>query len=359
MISASSIKQIIFKTLIVFGALAMLLVISYGAARAEQPTVTANYLYDLTGYGTDSRFDHPQDIFVDGEHGEVFVADSRGHRVKIFNTSGMLLFQFGSSQKMRTPSSVAVDSRGFIYVVHGYRGGRHVSVYNYRGIFQRTLSFEDLPLDVSLVQPNGVAVDGADRLYVLDDNNTVKRFFVFGPDGEFIKSIRIMADLDEKMTKESFCGRPYIAKDGTLYVSNPMVGTVYAYSPDGEFLRTIGEKGSTPGKLTFPADVAEDSEGHVLVLDSMRNNVVIFERDGRFVSEFGGFGLRDGWFYSPISIAVDPENRAYIGQVVNDRVQVLQLNGLKRADTRVSLKNPETKGGDSSSTLLRGPSNTQ
>lgn len=358
MISAPNVKQILLKTFIVFGALALLLAVSYGAARAEQPAVTASYLYDLTGFGTDGKFDHPKDVFVDGDYGEIFVADSRNHRVKIFNTSGMLLFQFGSDFKMRMPTAVAVDSRGFIYVLHGYRGVQNVSLYNYRGIFQKTFSFDDLPLDTLVVQPSGIALDGEDNLYVLDDNPSVKRFFVFNPEGEFIKSFQIMAELDEKQTKESFCGKPFISRDGTVYIPNPLIGTIYAYSPDGEFLRHIGMKGSAPGKLTFPADVAEDSEGHILVLDAMRHNVVVYDREGRFISEFGGFGMSNGWFYSPISIAVDPQNRAYIAQVAGDRVQSLQLNGLKRTDTRVSLKNSETKGGGSSS-ILGGPSNTQ
>jgi DNA-binding beta-propeller fold protein YncE len=355
--SAFDIRTALYKSLIIFTALGLLLVVSYAAAHAEDSAITASYLYDLTGLGTDGQFDNPRDVFVDRQQDEVFVADNRHHRIKIFNTNGMMLYQFGSEKSMRVPSAVSVDSRGIIYVLHGYRGAQQVSAYNYRGVFLKSVSYEDLPQDEPVVTPTGIAVDSADRLYVLDEHGPIKRMLVLGPEGDFIKSFRIMTNLDEKVSKESFCGKPYIAQDGNIYVPNPMLGTVYAYSPDGEFLRTIGTKGSVPGKLTFPADVAEDSQRHILVLDSMRHNVVVYDREGTFIAEFGGFGYSDGWFYSPLSIALDSEDRAYIAQVVNDRVQVVQLHGLKDTGSQVSMKKSETKGGEIQATT-RGPNDT-
>lgn len=360
------VKEIIHKPLIVLAALAALLLASAVVARAasqskgsaEAPAISARYLYDLTGFGTDGRLNEPNHVVVDGEHGEVFVADTYNHRVKIFNDQGMLLFQFGSEKLMRLPSQIAVDGRGLIYVLHSSIDGPVISVFNYRGVFLRKVSFEGLPLDVSVIIPTGLVVDKFDNLYVVDDQPSVKRILVFDHENKFLRAFRIMADLDEKQTLESFCGQPFIGPKGTIYVSNPMVGTVYVYSSNGEFLRTIGVKGSGPGKLAFPVAVSLDNQGHVMVLDRMRHNVVVYDLEGRFVSEFGGFGMADGWFYSPNSLAVDPEGRIYVSQIPNNRVQVLKLTTSLSGDTPVSSTNPKEKGGELE-IASGGPKNAQ
>lgn len=342
-----------YKPMIVLAALACLLLASAVAARAEAPSVSATYLYELSGTDVDMRLDQPRDVFADLHTGEIFVADSSNNRIRVYNESGMQVYEFGSAKTMRRPQEVAVNSQGRIYVMHTSAEGLVVSYFSFRGLFEGRISFADLPLDVPIVMPSTMTIDRQDNLYIVDDQVTVKRILVFKADGQFLRHYRIMADLDEKKTKETFPGKPFVDWDGTLYAPNPSLGMIYVYSPQGEFIRHIGRKGGgAPGTLNFPVDVAVDSVGRVLVLDKTLSAVIAYDKHGTYLGQFGGRGVSPGWFVWPNSLAVDSEDRVYVLQVPLNRLQALQLN--RSIPNRVSLKKPQTEGGDTK-VSNRGP----
>lgn len=319
-------RELLSLLLIVIAAVAGLLFAAAVAARAEAPAVSAKFLYGLGGMDVDERFNQPRDVFADPHTGEIYVADSLNDRIRIFNDSGMPLFEFGSMETLRRPRQVVVDSQGNIYALHSESGNGVISIFNFRGKHIGRLSFDDVPMDEPVIQPKRLAIDRQDNLYVLDDQYTIKRIFVFNADGEFLKSFRIMTDLDEKLTKETFAGKFCVAPDGTLFIPNPVIGMVYVYSPKGEFLRYIGRKGGgSPGTLNFPVDVAVDGYGRVVVLDKTVSAVILYDRQGTYLGQFGGMGKSYGWFIWPNSIDLDAEGRVYVAQVPGNRVQVLQL----------------------------------
>jgi DNA-binding beta-propeller fold protein YncE len=320
-----------YKPAIVLAALAMLLLTSAWVARAESDSITAKFLYDLSGTDIDSSLNQPRDVFADHQTGEVFVADSGNHRVRIYNERGMQVYEFGS-----------------IYVLHSKNGKPAVSLFNFRGVYQGMLSFEDLPIDVPLVQPTALAIDRQDNIYVVDDQITIKRILVFDSEGKFSRAFQIMTELAEKETKETFAGKLCVAPDGKTYIPNPVIGMVYVYSQEGNLIHHIGRKGAgAPGTLNFPVDVVVDSLGRVLVLDKTLSAVVVYDTKGTYLGQFGGRGSSYGWFIWPNSIALDKEYRVYVAQVPGNRLQVMQLTGPGNAYMKSSLESPikNKKGG--------------
>jgi DNA-binding beta-propeller fold protein YncE len=343
----------LYKPAIVLVALAMLLLTSAWAARAESDSITAKFLYDLSGTDIDSGLNAPRDVFVDHHSGEVFVADGNNDRIRIYNDRGMQIYEFGSTRALRRPKSVVVDSKGIIYVLHSKSGKPVVSLFNFRGVYQGRLSFEGLPMDVPLVRPTALAIDRQDNIYVVDDQTTIKRILVFDPEGKFSRAFQIMTDLDEKETEETFAGKLCVAPDGNIYIPNPVVGMVYVYSREGGFIHNIGHKGGgAPGTLNFPVDVEVDDFGRVLVLDKTLSSVIVYDTKGTHLGQFGGRGSSYGWFIWPNSIALDEESRVYVAQVPGNRLQVMQLSRPGKAYMKPSLESPFEKGGERQTTLV-------
>src|SRR4051794_26781593 len=114
-------------------------------------------------------------------------------------------------------------------VLAGCRGGdRPDRVWGQRGVQGGQLG-----------KPRAIAIDGHDRLYIVD---WTARIQVFDRDGNYLKKSWTPPDFRN--------GRPSglsVDYDGNLVVSDSHYHCVRVYSPDGELLRTVGEKGTAPG----------------------------------------------------------------------------------------------------------------
>lgn len=80
--------------------------------------------YGADGSTTPGYFSSPRGIGVDAV-GNLYVADTGNHRVQKFNTNGQFLFSWGiqgsGDSQFLSPTDVAVDENGYIYVVNGAR----------------------------------------------------------------------------------------------------------------------------------------------------------------------------------------------------------------------------------------------
>jgi tripartite motif-containing protein 71 len=99
---------------------------------------------------------------------------------------------------------------------------------------------------------------------------------------------------------------------------------VIVLTADGMPLTTFGIVGTTPGKFSFPVDVAFGPENTVMVLDRMRHKIIVFDENYDFITEYGRMGGAPGAFYHPVSLAY-ASGRAYVAQGFEGRVQVFNV----------------------------------
>ena len=106
---------------------------------------------------------------------------------------------------------------------------------------------------------------------------------------------------------------------------------VLKFTQDGRLLMTLGTAGvAGAGRNTFdgPADVAVAPNGDVFVADGHGNDrVVKFSKDGDFIMEWGREGTGPGEFNEPHSLAFDSRGRLFVGDRMNERIQVFDQNG--------------------------------
>lgn len=145
-------------------------------------------VYDLEGkkqfsFGSngsqEAQFNYPTHIALDAA-GDAYVVDSLNFRVQIFSKAGKYLSQFGgtgtSIHDFMKPKGIALDSEGHIWVSDSYRNtvqifdrkGRLLLIFGRLGVGQGQFNV-----------PEGLFIDGKDRLIVADSYNYRVQMFQY------------------------------------------------------------------------------------------------------------------------------------------------------------------------------------
>jgi DNA-binding beta-propeller fold protein YncE len=282
---------------------------SSGDLGGEQ-TFTARLQQIATGVGNTGRgMEKPFGVVA--VNGRVFVGDSVGRRVEVYDIAGKRFYDFGTSGTgtLSKPLGIAADQRNRIYVVDATAkkvqiydlDGKHISAFGTPDMFDR---------------PSGIAVnaDGS-RVYVVDTggvNSQNHRVRVFNSaTGEHL------FDFGERGSGPGQFNLPNMATvgpDGSVYISDGGNFRIEKFSPDGTFLMAIGNIGRRAGQFARPKGVAVDKDGNVFVADAAFGNFQIFNKDGQLLMHVGQRDERGGpgQFLLPAGIAADRDGRIYI-----------------------------------------------
>lgn len=190
-------------------------------------------------------------------------------------------------------------------------------------------------VDGRFMNPNAIAVDKEDNVYVTDETCRIQQFT---PDGEFIRKWESCGLGTENPIEPDDIG---IDDDGNVYVlsydalaiSDIVVQrfcNVQKFSPEGELIAKWGNAGTEDGQIFMPAGFAVDGEGNVFVVDWYADlptflttyyitcRIQKFTSDGEFLSKWEASGslmnFDMAFFISPFggSLAVDSEDSVYV-----------------------------------------------
>ena len=248
------------------------------------------------GPGESATFDYPQSVAVDS-NGYVYVADRNNRKIRKITPGGVVSTLAGSgsfgsrdgsggSATFTTPSGVAVDLNGYVYVadritnkIRKITPEGDVSTLAGSGSVGST---DGSGGTASFSFPESVAVDSNGYVYVADTNNYKIR----------------------KITPGG--------------VVSTLAGSVMPGSTDGS--------GSDAG-FSSPTGIAVDSNGYVYVTDSINYNIRKITPEGVVSTVAGGsFGFTDGTggsvaFIDPYGVAVDSNGNVYIADAGNNRIR--------------------------------------
>jgi DNA-binding beta-propeller fold protein YncE len=141
----------------------------------------------------DGQFLYPNPIRFNHKN-ELLVGDTMNARIQIFDANGKFLRKFGSRgdgpHDFQVLKGVAVDSENNIFITDGK--GHKVVIYNnegdylltFGGLFSSVISGKEAM--GGFVMPQGIFIDKADRIYVVDQLNHRFQVFQYISD-EFLK----------------------------------------------------------------------------------------------------------------------------------------------------------------------------
>jgi DNA-binding beta-propeller fold protein YncE len=169
-------------------------------------------------------------------------------------------------------------------------------------------------------KPRAMAIDGQDRIYVVD---MTARIQVFDSDGNFLHAWQ---------TPDHAVGKPSglsVDRSGRILVADTHYYQLLVYSPQGELLRTLGgTAGQLPGEFGLVTDAVQDSQGNLYVAEyGEYDRIQKFTSDGRFVLQWGGHGSEPGQFRRPQNLAIDQQDHIWVTDACNHRVQVFDTGG--------------------------------
>ena len=217
------------------------------------------------------------------------------------------------------PNGVAVDSKDNIYVADTYVG----AVFIFSTEVEK-VNFIHNGREVHFEQIIGLAIDDNDRLFVSDSH--LRSIFVFDPAHRLVATFGA-----ESLERPS--GIALDTKNRLLYVTDVVKNHVAVFDADTfKFQRAIGGPPAKPGDedpgtLARPTNVAVDVQGHIYVSDTINNRIQIFDADGNFLSMFGRPGDGPGYFGRPKGLAVDRDGHIWVADTSMDRVQVFDRQG--------------------------------
>lgn len=208
--------------------------------------------------------------------GEVIVADSHYHIVRVYDTNGRELFTRGGQ------AGPEAGQFGYISdVVEDKQGGWYLSEF---GANER----------ITRLDPSGNVI------HVWGNHGSEP--------GEFSHA-RAMA----------------IGPDDQLYVADGCNHRVQVFDTNGKWLRSLGKHGTGPGEFAYPYDVAFNSKGELCVIEMGNHRVQKLTTNGEPRAMWGGPGRKPGQLYSPWALAIDSRDRIHLMDTENHRVQRIRL----------------------------------
>jgi DNA-binding beta-propeller fold protein YncE len=210
------------------------------------------------------------------------------------------------------PYGVAVDGAGRIYVTDTKGAGVHVFDPARRS-YEFVRGVRSLPFHT----PTGVAVDDAGNLYVAD----AQRGVVISLDPARRERWRTRTSLRRPT------GLAIDTTDRVLYVVETQGHVVRMLSLDGEERGMFGGRGDSLGELNYPTNVTVGPDGEVYVTDAMNFRVQMFTRQGEPIAAFGRHGDALGDLARPKGIGLDREGHIYVVDGLYDVVNVYSRTG--------------------------------
>lgn len=276
----------------------------------------ASLVFGSNGTG-EGEFTSPSCVAIDSD-GYIYVTDTGNNRVQKFTSAGVFVLEWGSAGagngELDSPQGIAVSSDGTIYVAD--TDNNRIQYFTSTGVYVGQWGGSGSG-DGEFNVPSGIAVDSSGYVYVVElDNNRVQKFtdtggFVtkwgsVGPgDGEFDTPISIA-----------------IAPSGNVFVGGGADSRVQEFTAAGVFVATYnGQDGfeQAPG-------LAFDSGGNLYTNNSAYCRVYRYDPNIEFVTQWGGMGVGNGQFNNPFGMATDSAGALYVVDQPNHRVQKFAAN---------------------------------
>ena len=288
----------------------------------------------------------------------------------VAGTGQLLPFNDGvpaTSANLRQPYSAVMDTAGNLYIADTFNhrvrkvdtGG---TISTIAGMGTPGFNGDGSPAtSFQLDTPTSVALDAAGNIYVADSSNhrirkitpggTISTFAGNGTSGFNGDGTATAKQVSSPyaVTVDS-SGNVFIADYGNLRIRKVDTGGTMTTVAGNGLLGFLGDGGpATAALLNFPRAVAVDGVGNLIIADTGNNRVRLVEkRTGRITTVAGGASagfLGDGGaataalLNQPFGVAVNAAGRVFVSDSLNNRIRAMTLGtdiGITKDDLQAS-----------------------
>lgn len=198
-------------------------------------------------------------LFSDSADDMVYLLDKEGD-LSFFCKEGILL----------RPTGVAFNKKSQeIWVVES--GGHRISIFNKEGGLLKIIGGRGTePGQFNF--PTHIDIDDEGRVFIVDAMNF--RIQIFDHKGVCLSSFGEHGDASGKFARPKGIA---VDREGNIYVADALFNTIQIFNKEGIFLYYFGRKGSGKGEFVMPSGLQIDDNGYIYVSDSYNNRIQVFK----------------------------------------------------------------------------------
>lgn len=196
--------------------------------------------------------------------------------------------------------------------------------------FDSVANFLKLPADLYLGEGIGVATNSKGHVFVYTRSGDT-RLFEFDEKGNYVREI------GHGLYGFEFAHAVRVDAQDNIWAVDEGSNMVIKFNPEGRVVMVLGRKPEMndgfvvggppleplPYVFNRPTDVGWDPAGNIFVTDGYGNSrVVKFDKNGRFIKSAGTRGSQPGQLNLPHNMAMDAQGNVYVDDRSNNRVQV-------------------------------------
>lgn len=275
------------------------------AAPKSSPNIYPRFKFEIRDF-EGLRFKNPSSVYVDMDHGEVYIVDGTRGAIYVFDPYGTPLQRLGREYDLSNAYDLVV--RGdTIYLSQA--GKDYIQVLNYLGYPIKRLAPEGIDF-----KPGRMDIDEKGNIFVVNRAkarsmgiDAEDNFFVTMGDG--LSNVADVAASEDMVVLIT----PYFS--GRL---------IHAYDKSGKHLFSFESIKEFGGTLSVPTAIEIDDSGNLWVVDMMKGIKIYDGVNHKTVSSFGTGPLKWEYINNPQDIDFGPEGMIYILDKGNKSVKVFK-----------------------------------
>ncbi len=263
-----------------------------------------NYVRQLPAADSGVKLGLPSALSIDAVKQRYYVVDAEGGQLVSFDKDGKFLAAFNAGGELKTPLSMARTSSGALWAVN--RASSELLYINPRQ--QKVQRFSPKYPDGAQILPAKVAVDGKNRLFLLDQRR-----------GAVLQLDDNLSVVQQYSGGKEFKGFvDFKLKGQQIWALDGLSAAIHQFSVAGEVAGAVTLEG-----LEFPVSLEVDSAGQFYVLDRHAGTVVVFGPSGDLRFSFLGKGKRHGQLWYAKELVFDWEEKLCVVDEGNGRIDIL------------------------------------